>query len=121
MKSYDVIIIGGGQSGLVTGLTAKKLYPDKSILIITEEQKGLVPCGIPYIFHDLESVEQDEMGLNPFLDAGGEIIYARVKSVDTKKKKVLISSESVLNYDKHGFSRFYLTVSRNFSKLSKAV
>jgi hypothetical protein len=53
-------------SGLVTGLTAQKIYPEKSILIITEEEKGLVPCGIPYIFHDLDSVEQDEMGLNPF-------------------------------------------------------
>jgi len=104
MKSYDVIIIGGGPSGLVTGLTAKKLYPEKSILIITQEQKGLVPCGIPYIFHDLESVEQDEMGLNPFLDAGGEIIYAKVKSVDIKKNRVFMSPENVITYDKLVFA-----------------
>ena len=89
---------------MVTGLTAKNLYPEKSILIITEEKKGLVPCGIPYIFHDLESVEQDEMGLNPFLNAGGEIIYARVKSVNTKKKRVFMSSENVLTYDKLVFA-----------------
>ena len=61
MKTYDVIIIGGGPSGLVMGLTTIKLYPEKSVLIITEEKKGLVPCGIPYIFHDLGSVEKDEM------------------------------------------------------------
>jgi NADPH-dependent 2,4-dienoyl-CoA reductase/sulfur reductase-like enzyme len=104
VKFYDVIIIGGGPSGLVTGITAKKLYPEKSILIITEEEKGLVPCGIPYIFHDLESVEQDEMGFNSFLEAGGEIIYTQVKSVDTRKKRVFMSPGRVLNYDKLVFA-----------------
>ncbi len=89
---------------MVTGLTAKKLYPEKSILIITEEKRGLVPCGIPYIFHDLESVEQDEMGLNPFMNAGGEVIYAQVKSVDTRKKRIFISPGKVLTYDKLVFA-----------------
>jgi len=104
MKTYDVIIIGGGPSGLVTGLTAKKLYPDKSILIITEEKRGLVPCGIPYIFHDLESVEKDEMGLNPFIEAGGKIVYAQVKSVDTRTKRVFMNPGKALSYDKLVFA-----------------
>ncbi len=53
MKSYDVIIIGGGPAAIVTGLTIKKFFKDKSVLMIKEEADGLVPCGIPYIFYHL--------------------------------------------------------------------
>ena len=42
MKKYDVIIIGAGPAGIITGVTAKKQNPDKSILMIREEEKGLV-------------------------------------------------------------------------------
>ncbi len=84
--------------------TAIKLYPEKSILIITEEKRGLVPCGIPYIFHDLESVEQDEMGLNPFIEAGGVIVYAQVKSLDTRTKRVFMNHGKALSYDKLVFA-----------------
>ena len=44
MKSYDVIIIGAGPSGIITGVTAKMRNPEKSFLMIREEEKGLVPC-----------------------------------------------------------------------------
>ena len=40
MKSYDVIIIGAGPSGIVAGSTAKKHNSDKSFLMIREEEKG---------------------------------------------------------------------------------
>jgi len=49
MKKYDVIIIGAGPAGIITGVTAKKQFPGKSMLMLKEEEKGLVPCGIPYI------------------------------------------------------------------------
>ncbi|RLC57060.1 MAG: pyridine nucleotide-disulfide oxidoreductase, partial [Candidatus Cloacimonadota bacterium] len=45
MKNYDVIIIGGGPSGIITGVTGKKQNPEKSFLMIKKEEKGLVPCG----------------------------------------------------------------------------
>jgi NADPH-dependent 2,4-dienoyl-CoA reductase/sulfur reductase-like enzyme len=100
VKTYDVIIIGGGPSGLVMGLATRKLYPGKSVLIITQEKKGLVPCGIPYIFHDLGSVEKDELGLNPFLESGGEVLYSEVKNVDIKKKRVFMRSGRFRYYKK---------------------
>ncbi len=30
MKKYDVIVIGAGPAGIVTGVTVKKQYPDKT-------------------------------------------------------------------------------------------
>ena len=68
MKKYDVIIIGAGPAGIVTGVTVKKQHSNKLVLIITEEEKGLIPCGIPYVFHNLGSVEKNMMGLKPFKD-----------------------------------------------------
>ncbi len=104
MKFYNVIIVGGGPSGLVTGMTTKKLYPDKSVLLITAENKGLVPCGIPYVFHDLESVEKNEMGLKPFIDGGGEVLISKLEKVDPETKSVSLESGETISYEKLVFA-----------------
>ena len=36
MKKYDVIIIGAGPSGIITGITAKKNHPKKTILMLKQ-------------------------------------------------------------------------------------
>ena len=86
MKNYDVIIIGGGPSGIITGVTGKKQNPDKSFLIIKKEEKGLVPCGIPYVFHDLKDISQNAMGLKPFIDTGGEVLVDEVTEINIVEK-----------------------------------
>mgnify|MGYP001035983034 CR=1 FL=1 len=100
MKSYDVIIIGAGPSGIVTGVTAKKQNPEKTFLMIMEEEKGLVPCGIPYIFHDLDDISQNLMGPAPFVKAGGDVLVDTVKEVDTGSKTLKTRSGMDYSYDK---------------------
>jgi len=100
MKKYDVIIIGAGPAGIVTGVTVKKQYPNKSVLILKEEEKGLIPCGIPYIFYYLNSVEKDIMGLKPFIDLGGEVATEKVVSIDKEKKLVITNHGSEYFYQK---------------------
>ncbi|MFO7864266.1 MAG: FAD-dependent oxidoreductase [Salinivirgaceae bacterium] len=100
MKKYDVIILGKGPAGIITGVTAKKQNPDKSILMIGEEAKGLVPCGIPYIFHELDTIEKNAMGPKPFVDAGGEVVVDTAKSVDLENRTVKLASG-----DEYGFER----------------
>ena len=104
MTKYDVIIIGAGPAGVVTGVTVKKQNPSKSVLIITEEEKGLIPCGIPYIFHHLGSVEKNMMGLKPFKDLGGEVIVDPVNEVKVKEKSVSLKSGDIYHYDKLVFA-----------------
>jgi len=104
MKKYDVIIIGGGPSGIITGVTAKKRHPGKTFLMIKEEEKGLVPCGIPYIFHDLESIDQNQMGPKPFIDAGGEVLVDPVVKVNTEEKFLVTESGKELAYEKLVFA-----------------
>ena len=104
MKKYDVIIIGGGPSGIVTGVTAKKKHPEKSFLMIKKEEKGLVPCGIPYIFHDLESIDQNQMSPKPFVDAGGEVLVDTVVKVSSEDKFLVTESGKELAYEKLVFA-----------------
>jgi NADPH-dependent 2,4-dienoyl-CoA reductase/sulfur reductase-like enzyme len=104
MKSYNVIIIGAGPSGLVAATTAKKLNPEKSILIIKEEEKGLVPCAIPYVFHELSNLDIITMGPKPFIDLGGDVIVDPVIDVDLTEKIVAVKSGEKYKYDKLVFA-----------------
>ncbi len=104
MKKYNVVIIGAGPAGIVTGMTVKKQYPEKTVLILAEEEKGLIPCGIPYIFNKLSSVEQDLMGIKPFENIGGVFEADPVESVDTDTKQVTCKSGQIYVYDKLVFA-----------------
>jgi NADPH-dependent 2,4-dienoyl-CoA reductase/sulfur reductase-like enzyme len=92
MKSYDVIIIGAGPSGIVTGVTALKENPGKTFLMIREEEKGLVPCGIPYLFHDLDDISRNLMSPAPFVEAGGEVLVDSVTEVDIDARRLHTAS-----------------------------
>ncbi|MBL7103518.1 MAG: FAD-dependent oxidoreductase [Bacteroidales bacterium] len=100
MKTYDVIIIGAGPSGIVAGVTTKKQNPEKSILMIKEEEKGLIPCGIPYIFHDLGNLDKNVMSTKPLIDLGGNVIVDPVVKVDVSGKIVTVKSGDSYEYDK---------------------
>jgi len=104
MKKYDVIIIGGGPAGIITGVTAKKQNPEKSMLMFKEEEKGLVPCGIPYIFHKLGGVDKNVMGPKGFIDLGGEVITERVEDINLENKIVRTDAGKEFTYDKLVFA-----------------
>ena len=104
MKKYDIVIIGGGPAGIVTAMTAQKEYQDKSILIITAEPKALVPCGIPYIFHELGSIEKNSMGPQAFVDGGGDLLIDTVVDIDSQKQVLTVSSNDKISYNKLVFA-----------------
>ncbi|OQX76715.1 MAG: hypothetical protein B6D64_09415 [Bacteroidetes bacterium 4484_276] len=104
MKKYDVIIIGAGPAGIITGVTAKKAYPGKSMLMFKEEEKGLVPCGIPYIFHKLNDVEKNVMGPKPFVDLGGEVKADSVVDVNLTDKSLKTKSGDEYGFEKLVFA-----------------
>jgi NADH oxidase (H2O2-forming) len=105
MNTYNVIIIGGGPAAIVTGITIKKFFKDKSVLMVKEEADGLVPCGIPYIFHLLgRDAEKNKMGPKPFIDLGGEVMVNTVVKVDKDKKEVTLKSGEQFGYNKLVFA-----------------
>ncbi|RPH73500.1 pyridine nucleotide-disulfide oxidoreductase, partial [bacterium] len=105
MKNFDVIIIGGGPAAIVTGITIKKYFREKSVLMIKEEAEGLVPCGIPYIFNLLgNDADKNKMGPKPFIDLGGEVIVNTASKVDRNMKIVTLITGEDFSYDKLVFA-----------------
>jgi pyruvate/2-oxoglutarate dehydrogenase complex dihydrolipoamide dehydrogenase (E3) component len=58
-RDADIVIIGGSAAGLTAALTARRHYPDRSVLIIRREEHVLIPCGIPYIFGTVGTPENN--------------------------------------------------------------
>jgi NADH oxidase (H2O2-forming) len=98
--NYDIIIVGGGPAGIITALTAKSVYPDRSICVIKEIRDGVIPCAIPYMIHTLSDPAQNSMGMAPLEKAGIEIIVGKAVSLDTAASKLTLESEQELYYDR---------------------
>ncbi len=104
MKAYDVVIIGGNPAGGTAAGAAKKLNKGKSVLVIRKEADALVPCGIPYTFGTLDSVEDDIKPITPAKKAGIEFLIDEVVTVDTEAKKLTLKESEEVVYDKLVFA-----------------
>ncbi|MFO7937591.1 MAG: FAD-dependent oxidoreductase [Kiritimatiellia bacterium] len=104
MRKYDIVVIGGGPAGMVTAMTVRREHSDKSVLMIKSESKGLVPCGIPYVFHELGNIDKNRMGPEPFVDIGGEVLIDRVEKVDVNQRVIAVSSGDEIGFDKLVFA-----------------
>ena len=97
---YDVVVVGGGPAGIITALTAKSVYPEKSICIIKEIGDGVIPCAIPYMMHTLTDTKHNAMGNMPLEKAGIEVKVGKVVTLDVKAHTVALASAEVLSYEK---------------------
>ncbi|ACF45370.1 pyridine nucleotide-disulfide oxidoreductase [Prosthecochloris sp. ZM] len=99
-KNVDILVIGGSAAGIVAATTARAFYPDKAVMIVRKEQKAVVPCGIPYIYGTLKSIEQNIIPAGHITDAGVEMMIDEVVSIDSEKKTATTVSGTVISWDK---------------------
>lgn len=96
----DVLVIGGSATGLVAAMTAKSNFPDKDVTIIRQEEKVMIPCGIPYIFGTLGVSDKNILPDAGLEKLGVNILIDKVISVDTDTKTCKTESGNRINYDK---------------------
>jgi NADH oxidase (H2O2-forming) len=105
MKQADIVVIGGSAAGIPAAITARRHYPEKSILLIRKEKQVLIPCGIPYIFGTLGKPENNLMSDSVLQDNKIELVVdeakeLQAKELDPKEKKVVLASGESVLYDK---------------------
>nr|WP_320049301.1 FAD-dependent oxidoreductase [uncultured Desulfuromonas sp.] len=100
MKKTDVAIIGGSAAGLAAATTLMRRHPEKSISLIRNVTKTVVPCGIPYVYGTLGAVEKNIIPDNQFQKAGVDIITKHVTIIDRENKVVKFDDGEELAYDK---------------------
>nr|MDD3760468.1 FAD-dependent oxidoreductase [Acidithiobacillus sp.] len=96
----DILIIGGGPAGMMTGITAAQFAPHKQVLVIRPETDAVIPCGIPYIFGTLGGTDEDMAGRAPLLAAGGKIQIGRIQSVDRKARTAVLDSGDIIHWER---------------------
>jgi NADPH-dependent 2,4-dienoyl-CoA reductase/sulfur reductase-like enzyme len=105
MKQADIVVIGGSAAGIPAAITARRHYPEKSIILIRKEKQVLIPCGIPYIFGTLGKPENNLIS-DSVLQANNieliveEVTEIQAKELDPKEKKVVLASGESVLYDK---------------------
>ena len=96
----DILIIGGGPAGAVAAVTARKNYPSLKITLIRKEKNAIIPCGIPYVFQRLDSVDKDFMPDRPLLDNKIDLVIGKAIKFKPERKEVVLENNEIFNYDK---------------------
>ncbi len=96
----DILIVGGGPAGMMTGITAAQFWPHKHVLVIRPEMDAVIPCGIPYIFGTLGGTDEDMAGRAPLLAAGGRIQIGSVQRIDRATRTAVLANGDMLRWER---------------------
>lgn len=103
MKEADVVILGG-LSGISAGISCRRHYPDKKVILIRKEGTVLVPCGIPYIYGTVGGPEHNVIPDGLLEKNGIELIKDEAVGVDREKKIISLSDGETVGYEKLVFA-----------------
>ena len=100
MQETNILIVGGGPAGVVTAGTARKYNPDKKIALVRKSEKSVVPCGIPYIFHRLDSVDKNIMSDRGLEKNNIDLVIDMASKINPEEKTVEFKSGEKIKYEK---------------------
>jgi NADH oxidase (H2O2-forming) len=98
-KEYPIVVVGGSAAGLTAGITARRHYPDKKVLLVRKEKQVLIPCGIPYIFGTVGSPSKDLVPDAVLGKNGIDLLVAEATDID-REACVLHTIEGDVEYER---------------------
>lgn len=99
-ERVDILIIGAGPAGLVCAMTARKYYPRKKILLMRSIEKGVIPCGIPYMFASLPNPDDNVLGMAALEKSNVRMMVDEAVRISRGDKCVETRSGATLHYEK---------------------
>ncbi|MCP4612679.1 MAG: FAD-dependent oxidoreductase [Planctomycetes bacterium] len=96
----DVLIIGGGVSGVVAAITGKAFYLNKSFTLIRKESQLIDPCSIPYVFGPLANTSQIQVSDDSLKRMGIAIVTDEVVSIDQNSRVCKTGDGAEVHFDK---------------------
>ena len=99
-RKVDVLVIGAGPAGIISAVTARKYYPEKKIVVMKSVAKGVIPCGIPYMFASLKNPDENKPG-NAALDKNNiDIVVDEAIKINCNEKTVTTKNDRKFVYEK---------------------
>ena len=99
-RKVDILVIGGGPAGIVSSVTARKYYPGKKISVMKNVEKGVIPCGIPYMFASLENPDENKLGNAPLEKNSINVIVDEAIGINRNEKTVTTKNNKIFRYEK---------------------
>ncbi|MFP4482893.1 MAG: FAD-dependent oxidoreductase [Thermovirgaceae bacterium] len=103
MIETDVLILGG-LSGITAGVSCRRHYPDKRIVLVRKEGTVLVPCGIPYIYGTVGGPQNNVVPDGLLEKNGIELVKGEAVDVDIEGKTVALETGGKIAFDKLVFA-----------------
>ena len=100
MKHYDIVIIGGGAAGIAALKSISWLYPNKTKLLIKQEEYTLIPCAIPFIYGEIGCSANNLIPNEMIKKLGADLIYKEVKNIDHRNKILQLKNHETIEYEK---------------------
>ena len=97
MKSYELIVIGGGPAGITL---AKKLGSKMNMAVIRPEDYSMIYCAMPYVIESLIPIEKTFKKDELVTDAKADLIRGYVENIDFDMKNVKLGDGTQLKYEK---------------------
>jgi NADH oxidase (H2O2-forming) len=94
----SVVVVGGSAGGIQAAICTQKHHGTDDVLVIRQESKAMVPCGIPYIYGTLGAVEKNVMP-DKLLGAA-KLKVAEVASINRKASTVGLKDGEEIGYEK---------------------